>query len=525
MSRPTSPASEANPDVARRAGLRTRLLISGSVPVLVFTLFALWMGWSLQHIRNQELGVKAAESVADLDQVRALQLHVAQVQQFLSDVSATRAQDGLDDGFKLAAEHRDAFVSGLKALDGHTEPATIAELRSRFDAYYQAGVTMAKAYVAGGPEQGNALMPAFDKASEALQKSLDPFAAGLAAQVSTSLGAASSSLQLVERLALAACLGMAVVVFASSVRTARRVAEPIEHARQVSRAISEGDLTTPVAIGGCREVAGLLDALGQMQARLAQIVGRIRATADDIHAASSEVAASNQDLSQRTEETAASLQQTASSMGQLSSNVQHSTDSASQADALSSAASSVAQRGGAVVSEVVSTMDEIHGASRRIADIISVIDGIAFQTNILALNAAVEAARAGEQGRGFAVVASEVRSLAQRSAEAAREIKTLIGSSVDRVEAGARLVKDAGATMGEIVDSVRRVTDMIGEISASAGHQTHGIGEVHGAITQLDQMTRQNAVMVEQSAASAQRLHDQAEALNGLVATFRTSMA
>jgi len=523
MSRSNPSATDANPNAARRATLRTRLLISGSVPVLVFILFAFWMSWSLQFIRNQELGVKTAASVANLDRVRALQLHVTQVQQFVSDVSATRALDGLDDGFKLAAQHRDAFVSGLKALDGHAEPAAIADLSARFDAYYQAGVLMAKAYVAGGPEQGNALMPAFDKASETLQKALDPFADSLSAQVSASLGTASASLLLVERLALAACLLMALVVFASSMRTARLVATPIEHARRVSQAISEGDLTTPVAVAGCREVAGLLEALGQMQDRLAQMVGRIRSSADDIRAASSEVAASNQDLSQRTEETAASLQQTASSMGQLSSNVQHSTESASQADALSSAASSVAQRGGAVVSEVVSTMDEIHGASRRIADIISVIDGIAFQTNILALNAAVEAARAGEQGRGFAVVASEVRSLAQRSAEAAREIKTLIGSSVDRVEAGARLVKDAGATMGEIVDSVRRVTDMIGEISASAGHQTHGIGEVHGAITQLDQMTRQNAVMVEQSAASAQRLHDQAEALNGLVATFRTA--
>jgi methyl-accepting chemotaxis protein len=245
--------------------------------------------------------------------------------------------------------------------------------------------------------------------------------------------------------------------------------------------------------------------------------------ADGISTASTQIATGNQDLSARTEQAASSLQQSAASMEQLTGTVRQSAESASQAAQLASSAAQVAQRGGQVVSEVVSTMDQINASSKKIADIIGVIDGIAFQTNILALNAAVEAARAGEQGRGFAVVASEVRSLAQRSAEAAREIKGLIGQSVDKVEAGSRLVQDAGSTMDEIVVSVKRVTDMISEISAASGEQSQGIGQVNVAVSQLDQMTQQNAALVEESAAAAESLKDQALRLSGIIGTFRLS--
>ena len=263
----------------------------------------------------------------------------------------------------------------------------------------------------------------------------------------------------------------------------------------------------------------LQQALLHVESALAQV----RHSADSIGTASSEIAAGSQDLSTRTEQTASSLQQTASSMEQLTSTVSSSADAARQANQLASSASTVAQRGGAVVAQVVSTMDDIHASSRRIADIIGTIDGIAFQTNILALNAAVEAARAGEQGRGFAVVASEVRSLAQRSADAAREIKSLIGTSVDRVEAGSRLVKDAGATMDEIVASVQRVSDIIGEITASTSEQSSGIGEVNTAVGQLDHMTQQNAALVEQSAAAAESLKEQAARLTDVVRAFHLS--
>ncbi|CAH0350870.1 Methyl-accepting chemotaxis protein I [Aquabacterium sp. CECT 9606] len=258
-----------------------------------------------------------------------------------------------------------------------------------------------------------------------------------------------------------------------------------------------------------------------MVSKLRHTVGQVRTSAHSLQHVTSEVANGNADLSQRTEQTAANLQTTASSMTQLTATVERSAQSAATANQLASSAAEVAQRGGVVVAQVVETMDEISASSRKISDIIGVIDGIAFQTNILALNAAVEAARAGEQGRGFAVVASEVRSLAQRSAEAAREIKALISTSVDKVENGARLVQDAGATMDELVASVNRVSDMIGEISAASHEQSGGLNQVNGAISQLDQMTQQNAALVEQSAAAAESLQDQAVKLTDVVSTFR----
>ncbi len=269
------------------------------------------------------------------------------------------------------------------------------------------------------------------------------------------------------------------------------------------------------------DAAALLNALQALQASLRQTLGSVRGGADGVSLAAQEIAQGNADLSVRTEQTASNLQHAASSMARLTQTVNQTADSARTANQLASSASEVAARGGSVVAQVVSTMDEINHSSKKIADIIGTIDGIAFQTNILALNAAVEAARAGEQGRGFAVVASEVRSLAQRSAEAAREIKSLIGASVERVESGSRLVQDAGNTMGEIVASVQRVTDVIGEISAAAAEQSSGIGQVNTAVTQLDAMTQQNAALVEESAAAAESLKDQSRQLAGALVNFR----
>jgi methyl-accepting chemotaxis protein len=255
--------------------------------------------------------------------------------------------------------------------------------------------------------------------------------------------------------------------------------------------------------------------------RIGSAMSQVQESVSNMQRASCEIAAGNQDLSARTEQTASSLQQAASSLEQLTGAVKQSADSAHQANQLASTAAEVAARGGSVVSQVVATMDEINTSSKKIADIIGVIDGIAFQTNILALNAAVEAARAGEQGRGFAVVASEVRSLAQRSAEAAKEIKGLIGASVERVESGSKLVADAGSTMSEIVASVQRVSDIIGEISAASMGQSDGIGQVNTTVTQLDRMTQQNAALVEESAAAAESLREQAQRLTSVVGAFR----
>ena len=299
------------------------------------------------------------------------------------------------------------------------------------------------------------------------------------------------------------------------------VTAPIKRAVVVSERIAQGDLTSKIEIRIPDETGRLLEAISAMQDRLRGLVGEIRQTANSIQVASDEVASGNQDLSQRTEQTSSSLQQAASNMDQLTGTVRQSADSARQANQLATSAAEVAARGGIVVSQVVATMEDINNSSKKIADIISVIDGIAFQTNILALNAAVEAARAGEQGRGFAVVAGEVRSLAGRSAEAAKEIKNLIGASVEKVEGGSRLVADAGKTMTEIVGSVQRVSDIIGEITAASSEQSDGISQVSGSVNQLDQMTQQNSALVEQSAAAAESLKEQAHHLTQMVDAFR----
>ncbi|MBQ0133350.1 MAG: HAMP domain-containing protein [Comamonas sp.] len=308
-----------------------------------------------------------------------------------------------------------------------------------------------------------------------------------------------------------------------SIALVRQITQPLDQAVALAQTIADGDLTTEVHDERKDELGHLLRSLGQMNQRLRDVVGQVRHGVDSVSCAASQIASGNQDLSARTEQTAANLQQTAASIEELTATVSQSADTARQANQLSTTAVQAAERGGHVVEQVVASMQQITSSSHKIADIIGVIDSIAFQTNILALNAAVEAARAGEQGRGFAVVASEVRNLAQRSAEAAKEIKALITTSVSNVDAGSTQVAQAGQSMQEIVTSVRRVTDLIGEITAATREQSDGFTQVNQAVSNLDQMTQQNAALVEESSAAATSMSEQAQRLAQVVAVFRVS--
>ena len=361
--------------------------------------------------------------------------------------------------------------------------------------------------------------------SKAAMVEIDKRVEAIAAQVDQQARASEEAFQAEMRRIAWRSAGVLLVVMLLVVPltliNSATITSPLRYAGTVAHSIAGGDLENDIRIVGRDEASDLLHALDAMQTSLRDLVRQVKTSAQSIDTASSEVASGNQDLSRRTEQAASSLQQTTNSMEDLTSGVRHGADAAGKARELAAGAADVARRGGQEVAEVVSTMDEINTSSRRIGDIVGVIDSIAFQTNILALNAAVEAARAGEQGRGFAVVASEVRALAQRSAGAAREIKSLILASVERTEAGARLVQHAGHTMQEIVDNVQKVSDMIGEVATGAADQSARIGQVNGAVSQLDHMTQQNAALVEQSAAAADSLRQQLQLLTGAVAQFR----
>ena len=322
-------------------------------------------------------------------------------------------------------------------------------------------------------------------------------------------------------------LGIGALALAAAVAwwITRSITRPVNQALEVANTVAAGDLTSRIEVGTRDEMGQLLQALKTMNENLARTVGVVRTGTDTIAVAAAQVAAGSQDLSSRTEQQAGALEETASSMEELTSTVRQNADNARQANVLAEAASNVAARGGQVIGQVVGTMGEINASANQINDIIGVIDGIAFQTNILALNAAVEAARAGEQGRGFAVVAGEVRNLAQRSANAAKEIKTLIGVSTDKVASGSKLVAEAGATMQEIVDSVRRVTDIMGEITSASQEQTAGIEQINGAVVEMDHVTQQNAALVEEAAAASSQMQEQAAMLAKAVAVFQIGAA
>jgi methyl-accepting chemotaxis protein len=402
---------------------------------------------------------------------------------------------------------------------------TIAEHIIKKLAKYKSDVDTAIDLSAVDASTGMSMMQAADSGFQAMLKEFNQLV-----QIEKELaqasyeGARDAYRQLV--IALLAILAAALVISAAiTFFMSRAIVRPLRKAIAAAGRISGGDLSQEITAGSSDETGELLKALQGMSESLRKIVVEVRSGSDTIATASKQIAAGNADLSQRTEEQASSLEQTAASMEELTSTVKQNAQNAKHANQLAVAASAVAVEGGTVVGEVVRTMSSINGSSKKIADIIGVIDGIAFQTNILALNAAVEAARAGEQGRGFAVVATEVRTLAQRSAAAAKEIRQLIADSVGQVDNGTRLVDQAGRTMDEIVASVKRVTDIMAEISSASHEQTSGIEQVNRAVMQMDQMTQQNAALVEEAAAAAESMQQQAGQLSETVAVFNVSAA
>nr|WP_217283935.1 methyl-accepting chemotaxis protein [Aquabacterium terrae] len=510
----------------QRLNLGKRLAIGFAAILALLLIVAVAAGRGVTAL-NEDLRVMYEDRAVPIEQLGEVTRLLLRNRVLVMDMMAFPSADNLA---KRDTELKQNIEQVGKIWGQFSQKRMSAEIRGDADAF----ISLRKSYVADGliPIRDAMLASKPDEARRIYQETLSPVAAKVAAALSKlvssqiaegraeferSRAEGRSLLMLTIALTSAAALLGAFLAWAIT----RSITRPLAQALDIAETVARGDLTSRVEVTTRDETGRLLSALGEMVKNLVHIVGTVRTSSESIATGSTQIATGNTDLSQRTEEQASNLQQTAASMEQLSGTVKSNAETARQAAQLAASASDVASRGGAVVGKVVSTMDAISESSKKIADIIGVIDGIAFQTNILALNAAVEAARAGDQGRGFAVVAGEVRSLARRSADAAKEIKDLIGTSVERVEAGSRLVQDAGSTMEDITSQVRQVAALIGEISTATAEQTAGIGQICDAVSQLDRVTQQNSALVEESAAAADSLNQQAGKLVETVRAFR----
>ncbi|MCZ8236275.1 MAG: methyl-accepting chemotaxis protein [Inhella sp.] len=505
--------------------IRRQLLGVNGVGIAFVALVGVIGLWSSERLVDNSQSISHSSS-ALRDQMSADMMHDALRSDVLAALLAgTQGRADARQGVEAdLTEHRATFQKAIDELASlpldDTTRAAVRKVRPALEAYIaEAQQVVSLAFTDASAAQ--ARMPAFEGAFKALESEMEALS-GLIETQAEAVHQQSQATAAQARWGIGiGALIAAVGLFGLGSRTSRQVAQPIHEAVRVAERVAAGDLSQSIDVVGRGETAQLLEALATMQAQLENLVSTVNRSSDSIATGSTEIALGNTDLSQRTEATAAELQRTASSMATLTEGVRQTADTARSASGLADAARSVASQGGEAVGRVVATMSDIQTASRRIGDIIGVIDGIAFQTNILALNAAVEAARAGEAGRGFAVVASEVRMLAGRSAEAAREIKRLIADSMEKVSTGSTQVGEAGSTMADIVTQVQQVAQLIADIDQRASVQSHDIAEVGQAVQELDRLTQQNAALVEQAAAAADSLKLQAAELAGVVQRFR----
>ena len=501
--------------------LKMRIWMLPAIATAIFLFSGLVIG-SFTTRAAQAVGALGQTEYPNLDRANRLARQIEIVQDLIATIVAQGEKERLPEAEEAARSLREA----LQKLLAEEQPSPHAKaVADAFDAYVAAAMPNARMLL--GLQSGNPVevMQRMEQALKDLRQSVEAMQAEAAARFDAGLQGAQRGISRALSVTVAAALLVVAAVGGASHVLVRSVMSEIggepRYARQVLCAMSDGDLAQKVALRE-GDADSLLAAIRAMQAGIAHLIEDIRAGTHALSDASMDIAAGNQDLSKRTEDQAASLQKTAASMEQISSTVRQAAENAREANRIATQASEAADKGGTVVGEVVQTMESILSSSRKIADIVNVIDGIAFQTNILALNAAVEAARAGEDGRGFAVVAGEVRNLAQRSAQAAREIKTMIADSVAKVDAGGKLVHEAGATISEAVEQVRRVNDLIAEISTAATEQSQGIVLVTEAVTQMDRVTQQNAAMVEESAAAAASMKAETSKLATAVSVFKT---
>lgn len=501
-------------------------LIFGFIAVLLLTcflgIFSIIQLTSLNRATDEIGNDLMPSSVSGMGMKESVSRMRSQEAQLATAENADEAKKYLDRTNEAVDAFRKNHAAFLKNADTTEDKKALDELLTAFNDYAQISTKIANlAKESKTQEAVSLLRTESSNSNKKMRGMLDKI---VDAQIVAGQAAAKNShdLFLSARMMITVAMLISIAIgFFMAIWLAKIVSTPLKSAVGLAQSIAAGDLTRKVEVESTCETGQLIRALGEMNTSLLSVVTEVRAGTEQINGAATEIANGNLDLSSRTEEQASSLEETASSMEEITATVRHNSENARQANVLSQTATSIAVKGGSVVSEVVSTMTSINESSKKIVDIISVIDGIAFQTNILALNAAVEAARAGEQGRGFAVVASEVRSLAQRSASAAKEIKELINDSVEKVGQGTRLVDSAGTTMQEVVESVKRVSDIISEITAAGQEQSSGIDQINQAIIQMDGVTQQNSALVEEAAAASATLQEQAANLVQVVSVFK----